>query len=71
MIRKIKFGTHECRHAGTLYLQADNASENQNTTFLSGFLNMPPGHSHNGRDAVHHIHNRAARNCFSFTLTKD
>lgn len=81
-IRKIKFGDHPCRHARTLYLHADNASENKNNTlllFLSELVQKgwfddifvefgPPGHTHNGRDAVHHIHNRIAGNFFSATL---
>lgn len=82
MLKKIKFGTHECRHARTLYLHADNASENKNNTFFTFLSELvqkgwydkiiveygPPGHTHNGRDAVHHIHNRIAGNFFSMTL---
>jgi hypothetical protein len=82
ILRKVKFGTHECRNAMTLYLHADNASENKNNVFLTflselvhrGWYDViilefgPPGHTHNGRDAVHHIHNRIAGNFFSFTL---
>jgi hypothetical protein len=82
ILRKIKFGTHECRNARTLYLHADNASENKNNVFLTFLSELvhkgwydriilefgPPGHTHNGRDAVHHIHNRIAGNFFSFTL---
>jgi hypothetical protein len=82
MLRKIKFGDHECRNARTLYLHADNASMNKNNVlfqFLTELIQKqwfdtvyvefgPPGHTHNGRDAVHHIHNRIAGNFFSFTL---
>jgi hypothetical protein len=82
MLRKIKFGDHESRNARTLYLHADNASMNKNNVlfqFLTEIIQKqwfdtvylefgPPGHTHNGRDAVHHIHNRIAGNFFSFTL---
>ena len=33
-LRKIKFGTHPCRHAKTLYLHADNYGENKNNVVL-------------------------------------
>ena len=82
ILRKIKYGDHECRNARTLYLHADNAPENKNNCFLTfmselvqkGWFDFiilefgPPGHTHNGRDAVHYIHNRIAGNFFSFTL---
>jgi hypothetical protein len=81
-LRKIKWGNHTCRGARRLYLHADNASENKNNTvfcFLSELVYRgwfdeiimefgPPGHTHNGRDAVHHIHNRIAGNFYSFTI---
>ena len=81
-LRKVKFGDHPCRHARTLVLQADNFSENKNNPlfmfccelvtrgwFDEVYLEFgPPGHTHNGTDAVHRIHNRVAGNYQSGTL---
>jgi hypothetical protein len=81
-LRKVKFSDHQCRHARTLILQADNYSENKNNTlfffcselvargwFDEVYLEYgPPGHTHNGTDAVHRIHNRIAGNFNSATL---
>ena len=80
--RKIKHGKHPCRHARTLVLHADNFSENKNNTlflFCSELVSRgwfdeiylefgPPGHTHNGTDAVHRVHNRVAGNFNSSTL---
>ena len=82
VLRQVKYSDHESRNARTLYLQADNASLNKNNVlfqFLSELIHKqwfdhiyleygPPGHTHNGRDAVHYIHNRIAGDFFSFTL---
>jgi hypothetical protein len=82
IIRKLKWGSHKSRAARILVLHADNASENKNNTVFCFFSELilrgwfdriimefgPPGHTHNGRDAVHHIHNRIAGNFYSFTL---
>lgn len=81
-LRKIKWGKDESRKARVLYLHADNYSENKNNTFFAFLSELiyrgwfdeivlefgPPGHTHNGRDAVHFIHNRIAGNFFCFTL---
>lgn len=81
-LRKIKWGSDDCRHATTLYLHADNYSENKNNCIfcfcselvLRGWFDKiimefgPVGHTHNGRDAVHHIHNRIAGNYYSMTI---
>jgi hypothetical protein len=81
-LRKMKFGTHPCRFARKLYLHADNYSENKNNCvfmFASelvqrGWFDViylefgPPGHTHNGTDAVHRIHNKVAGDCTSLTL---
>ena len=81
-LRKVKFGDHPCRHARTLVLHADNFSENKNNYVFMfcteliqrGWFDViflefgPPGHTHNGTDAVHRIHNRVAGNFNSATL---
>ena len=82
VLRQVKYSDHESRNARALYLQADNASLNKNNVLFQFLLELihkqwfdeiyleygPPGHTHNGRDAVHFIHNRIAGNFFSFTL---
>ena len=81
-LRKVKFGKHPCRHARTLVLHADNYCENKNNVvflFASelvarGWFDVvylefgPPGHTHNGTDAVHRVHNRVAGNYNSATI---
>ena len=75
-LRKMKFGTDRCRLAHRVYLHADNFVENKCNTVLCFASELvmrgwfeeiifefgPVGHTHNGRDAVHHIHNRIAGN---------
>ena len=62
-LRRIKWGTHECRKAPDLYLLADNASENKNNEMfafcselvLQGWFQavaMYFGHTHNGNDST-------------------
>ena len=82
ILRRVKWGKHGCRHARTLILHADNFTENKNNVLLCflcelimrGWFDViileygPPGHTHNGRDAVHYIHNRIAGMYYSFTL---
>ena len=65
-----------------LTLIADNASENKNNLVLTFFVDMvnhgwfdtidllfgEPGHTHNGSDAVHKIHNVDVGNCTSGDL---
>lgn len=81
-LHAIKTGTHAAKFARKCVLIADNYSENQNNTnlgFLADlvandwfdvieFLYGPVGHTHNGGDAVHHIHNDICGNFTSPTL---
>jgi len=81
-IGKVKNSAHENRHARTLYLMADNYAENKNNTlfaFCSDLVERgwfdevqllfgPVGHTHNGNDGVHYVHNRLAGNYVSGTL---
>jgi hypothetical protein len=101
-LRKVKHGPTDSRFARSLYLHADNYSENKNNVVLQFLSELgelqrthdmfifysnlllsnkclfrtlmhvvmrgwfddiyvefgPTGHTHNGTDAVHHIHNR-------------
>lgn len=82
-IRRVKNGTHECRHARRLVLIGDNYSENKNSTMfawashlvMEGWFDTvefafgPVGHTHNGRDACHHVHNNlvGVHNCATLT----
>jgi hypothetical protein len=80
-IRAAKRSKHESRFARKLTLIADNFSENKNNTlfaFLSDLVSRgwydeillvygPPGHTHNGGDAQHHIHNVVCGNFASAT----
>jgi hypothetical protein len=81
-LHKLKHGTHPSRFARKLYLHADNYAENKNNvlfTFATHLVMLgwydevyleygPPGHTHNGTDAVHRIHNQVAGNFTSLTL---
>ena len=81
-LRKVKYGDHPCKYARKLYLHADNYSENKNNVVIMFCCELvsrgwfdeiymefgPPGHTHNGTDAVHRIHNRVAGNFTSLTL---
>ena len=81
-IRKIKWGEHECREARHLTLIGDNFGENKNNDVFAfacelverGWFDTvellfgPVGHTHNGNDAVHYIHNQLAGNYYSGTL---
>ena len=74
--------THRSYRARRLTLIADNASENKNNLVLTFFVDMvhhkwfdsvellfgEPGHTHNGSDAVHKIHNVDVGNCTSGDL---
>ena len=77
--RKCPVNSHLARH---LVLQADNYSENKNSDVLffaselvwRGWYDVidiefgPVGHTHNGSDAVHKIHNVTCGAFLSFTL---
>ena len=77
--RKCAANSHLARH---LVLQADNYSENKNSDVLlfaselvwRGWYDIidiefgPVGHTHNGSDAVHKIHNVTCGSFVSFTL---
>ena len=81
-IRATKESTHESRHARKLTLIADNASENKNNTLLAFLSDLvmrgwydeiqliygPPGHTHNGGDQQHQIHNEILGNFTSPTF---
>ena len=81
-IRAAKQSSHESRFARKLTLIADNYSENKNNTlfaFCSDLVSRgwydeilllygPPGHTHNGGDAQHNIHNNICGNFTSPTL---
>ena len=81
-LHKLKHGTHPSRYARKLYLHADNYAENKNNTLFMFATHLvmlgwydevyieygPPGHTHNGTDAVHRIHNQVAGNFTSLTL---
>jgi hypothetical protein len=81
-LRKLKHGTHPSRFARKLYLHADNYAENKNNAVFMFATHLvmigwydevhlefgPPGHTHNGTDAVHRIHNQVAGNFTSLTL---
>jgi hypothetical protein len=81
-LHKLKHGTHPSRFARKLYLHADNYAENKNNVvfmFATQLVMLgwydevyvefgPPGHTHNGTDAVHRIHNTVAGNFTSLTL---
>ena len=74
-LRKVKFGDHPCKYARTLYLVADNYSENKNNCVFAFCTELvmrgwfdeiylefgPVGHTHNGTDAIHRIH----KNCYT------
>jgi hypothetical protein len=80
--RATKNGTDVARHARELYLIADNFSENKNNTLLAFASDLvargwydeiypvygPPGHTHNGGDQQHQIHNEILGNFTSPTL---
>ena len=57
----------------TLYCLADNYAENKNNTLFAFCSELvmrgfgPVGHTHNGNDAVHYIHNQIAGNFVSIT----
>jgi hypothetical protein len=81
-LRKIKYGDHVCWRANVLVLHADNYSENKNNDLFFFLCELiyrrwfteirleygPVGHTHNGNDAVHAIHNRVAGNFTSLTM---
>ena len=82
-IRRVKSDyTGRSYRARNLTLVADNASENKNNLVLVFFVDMvqhgwfdsvellfgEPGHTHNGSDAVHKIHNVDVGNCTSGDL---
>ena len=81
-IRATKEGDHEARHARELTLIADNFSENKNNTLFAfcsdlvmrGWYDViklvfgPPGHTHNGGDQQHQIHNEVCGNFTSPTF---
>ena len=69
------------KNSRTLYLLADNVAENKNNCLFAfcseliarkwydeiQLLFGPVGHTHNGNDAVHYIHNQIAGNYVSIT----
>jgi hypothetical protein len=79
--RATKNGTDDARHARKLWLIADNYSENKNNTLLAfcsdlvtrGWYDViypvygPTGHTHNGGDQQHQIHNEVLGNFTSPT----
>jgi hypothetical protein len=81
-IRATKEGPDEARHARRLTLIADNASENKNNTLFAfacdlvmrgwydivDFFYGPVGHTHNGGDQQHQIHNEILGNFTSPTI---
>jgi hypothetical protein len=81
-IRATKRSPDESRYARTISLIADNFSENKNNTLLAfachlvmlGFYDTvqlfygPPGHTHNGGDQQHQIHNEVLGNFTSPTF---
>lgn len=72
ILKAVKTGNHDCKHATKLFLFADNYGENKNNTlfaflcdllrhrwFISIYLEMGEvGHTHLGDDAQHCIQNR-------------
>ena len=82
-IRRVKYNTtFACSRADELVIHADNFSENKNNDLFFFLCELvyrcwfktirleygPPGHTHNGNDAVHAIHNMVAGNFTSLTL---
>ena len=82
-IRRVKYNTtFACSRADELVIHADNFSENKNNDVFFFLCELvyrrwfktirleygPPGHTHNGNDAVHAIHNMVAGNFTSLTL---
>jgi hypothetical protein len=82
IFRASKFSNHVSRFARELCLVADNCSENKNNTLLAFASHLvmlgwydeieivfgPVGHTHNGVDAQHQIHNEILGNKTSATF---
>ena len=81
-LRREKWGQEKSNTARTLWLVADNASENKNNIFFAFLTELvgrgwydhielsfgPVGYTHNGIDAMHYRHNQLVGNMASVSL---